>query len=136
MGVAYAPSLSGSPFRRAAEGQAVVDASWALASRGGGRFDRNLLLGATIAQYPAWVLGTVLGVLFGDAIGDPRDLGLNAIFPAFFLALLVDEARTPRARAVAVGGAVIALALVPVAPAGLPIIAACLAAVVGAWWRA
>jgi predicted branched-subunit amino acid permease len=113
----------------------VVDASWALANRGGGRFDRNLLLGATIAQYPAWQLGTVLSVLFGNAIGDPRDLGLNAIFPAFFLALLVEEARTPRARAVALGGAAIALALVPVAPAGLPIIAACLAAVAGAWRR-
>jgi branched chain amino acid efflux pump len=136
MGVAYAPSLHGSKLRRAAEGQAIVDASWALANRGGGRFDRNLLLGATIAQYPAWQVGTVLGVLFGEAIGDPRDLGLDAIFPAFFLALLVEEAKTPRARAVAAGGAAIALALVPIAPAGLPIIAACVAAVVGAWWRA
>lgn len=135
MGVAYAPSLSGGRLRRAAEGQAIVDASWALANRGEGRFDRNLLLGATIAQYPAWQLGTVLGVLFGNAIGDPRDLGLNAIFPAFFLALLVDEARAPRARAVAAGGAAIALALVPVAPPGVPIIAACLAAAFGSWWR-
>lgn len=135
MGVAYAPSLSGGRLRRAAEGQAIVDASWALANRGEGRFDRNLLLGATIAQYPAWQLGTVLGVLFGNAIGDPRDFGLNAIFPGFFLALLVDEARTPRARAVAAGGAAIALALVPVAPPGVPIIAACLAAAFGSWWR-
>jgi 4-azaleucine resistance transporter AzlC len=135
MGVAYAPSLRGSAVRRAAEGQAVVDASWALANRGGGRFDRNLLLGATIAQYPAWQIGTILGVLFGNAIGDPKDLGLDAIFPAFFLALLVEEARTARARAVIVGGAAIALALVPVAPPGVPIIAACLAAVAGAWSR-
>jgi predicted branched-subunit amino acid permease len=136
MGVAYAGSLRGGPLRRAAEGQAVVDASWALANRGGGRFDRNLLLGATIAQYPAWQVGTVLGVVFGDAIGDPRDLGLGAIFPAFFLALLVEEASTARARMVALGGAAIALALVPLAPPGVPIIAACLAAVVGGWWRA
>src|SRR5207248_11793251 len=108
MGAAYAPSLRGGPLRRAAEGQAVVDASWALANRGGGRFDRNLLLGATIAQYPAWQLGTVLGVLFGDAIGDPRDLGLDAIFPAFFLALLVGEIRSRRAVGVALGGPAIA----------------------------
>ena len=135
MGVAYAPSLRGSPLRRGAEGQAVVDASWALANRGDGRFDRNLLLGATIAQYPAWVLGTTAGVLFGDVIGNPKDLGLDAIFPAFFLALMVEEARTTRARLVMAGGAAIALALVPVAPAGVPIVAACLAAVVGAWWR-
>src|SRR5881275_601562 len=118
MGAAYAPSLRGGPLRRAAEGQAVVDASWALANRGGGRFDRNLLLGATIAQYPAWQIGTLLGVLFGDLIGDPKDLGLDAIFPAFFLALLVGETRSRRA--------------VGVALAGVPIIAACAAAVVGA----
>ena len=132
MGVAYASALHGGALRRGAEGQALVDASWALANRGGGRFDRNLLLGATIAQYPTWVLGTVLGVVFGDAIGDPRDLGLDAIFPAFFLALLVGEMRSRRAVGVALGGAAIALALVPVAPAGVPIIAACAAAVVGA----
>jgi 4-azaleucine resistance transporter AzlC len=131
MGVAYAGSLRGGARRRALEGQALVDASWALANRGGGRFDRNLLLGATIAQYPAWVLGTLAGVIFGDVIGDPRDLGLDAIFPAFFLALLVGELTTPRSRAVAVGGAAIALALVPFAPPGLPIIAACLAAIAG-----
>src|SRR2546423_11038852 len=98
MGVAYAPSLSGGRLRRAAEGQAVVDASWALANRGGGRFDRNLLLGATIAQYPAWQLGTILGVVFGDAIGDPRGLRPHAILPALFPALLVEEMRTPPAR--------------------------------------
>jgi predicted branched-subunit amino acid permease len=40
MGVAVAPHLKGGPLRRALEGQAVVDASWALASRGEGRFDR------------------------------------------------------------------------------------------------
>jgi len=131
MGVAYAPSLSGGPLRRAAEGQAVVDASWALANRGGGRFDRNLLLGATIAQYPAWQLGTVLGVLFGNAIGDPRDLGLNAIFPAFFLALLAAELNRPMAVPVVALAGAIALALTPVLPAGLPVLLASTTALLG-----
>ena len=63
MGVALAPSLTGGAARRAAEGQAIVDASWALAARGGGRLDRNVMLGATIPQYPGWVLGTVIGGL-------------------------------------------------------------------------
>ena len=67
MGIAVAPSLPGSATRRAVEGQAVVDASWALANQGDGRFDRHMLLGATLPQYPAWVGGTVLGVLLGDA---------------------------------------------------------------------
>ena len=72
MGIALAPSLRGGPLRRALEGQTVVDASWALANQGGGRFDRDLLIGATIAQYPGWVGGTILGALGGGLIGDPR----------------------------------------------------------------
>lgn len=84
MGVAVAPYLKGGPIRRALEGQAVIDASWALASRGGGRFDREfMMIGATIPQYTAWVGGTVIGV-FGEALtADPAKLGLDAVFPAF-----------------------------------------------------
>lgn len=127
MGIAIAPSLRTGPLGRALRGQALVDASWALANRGDGRFDIHLLVGSTLAQYPAWVGGTVIGVLVGGAIGDPKTLGLDAIFPAFFLGLLVVEMRRPQARPVAALGAVIALALTPVAPAGVPIIAAALA---------
>src|SRR3954451_22323383 len=43
MGTALAPSLPGGPLRRAVQGQAVVDSSWALANRGDGSFDRWLL---------------------------------------------------------------------------------------------
>ena len=89
MGIALAPSLTGRAARRAIEGQAMVDASWAIAHEGGGRFDRDRLLGATIPQYPGWVLGTVMGALGGDLVGDPERLGLDAVLPAFFLALLV-----------------------------------------------
>ncbi|HEY6523211.1 MAG TPA: AzlC family ABC transporter permease [Solirubrobacteraceae bacterium] len=124
MGIAIAPSLRGGPLSRALRGQAIVDASWALANRGGGRFDIEYLLGSTLAQYPAWVGGTVLGVLAGGLIGNPRSLGLDAIFPAFFLGLLVAEMRRPQARPVAALGAVIALVLIPLTPAGVPIIVA------------
>lgn len=127
MGIAIAPSLRAGPLGRALRGQALVDASWALANRGDGGFDIHLLVGSTLAQYPGWVGGTVIGVLAGGAIGDPKTLGLDAIFPAFFLGLLVAEMRRPQARPVAALGAVIALALAPVAPAGVPIIAAALA---------
>ena len=131
MGIALAPSLPGSRARRAATGQAVVDASWALANQGDGRFDRHLLIGATIPQYPAWVLGTAVGVLVGDSIGDPAKFGLDAIYPAFFLALLVEELDSRTEAAVALGGAAVALALTPVAPAGVPVLAACLVALIG-----
>src|SRR3954454_5995261 len=61
MGFALAPSLRGSRLERAAQGQAVIDASWAMASRGDGSFDRTLLLGATIPQWFAWQAGTIAG---------------------------------------------------------------------------
>ena len=50
MGVALAPSLPGRALWRAAQGQTVVDASWALASRGDGTFDRWLLFGSSAVQ--------------------------------------------------------------------------------------
>ena len=131
MGAALGPSLPGGPAKRAAQGQAVVDASWALAGRGDGSFDRWLLFGATATQYVTWQLGTIAGALGGDLLGDPDKLGLDAIYPAFFLGLLLAEARTRRAVAVAALGACIALALVPFTPAGVPILAASAAALVG-----
>jgi predicted branched-subunit amino acid permease len=131
MGLAAAPALRGGPLRRALEGQAVVDASWALAARGEGGFDREALLGATIPQYPAWVLGTVIGVLLGGTIANPADFGLDAIFPAFFLALLAAELKRPMAVPVVALAGAIALALTPVLPAGLPVLLAAATALLG-----
>jgi 4-azaleucine resistance transporter AzlC len=131
MGLAAAPALRGRALRRAVEGQAVVDASWALAVRGEGSFDRELLLGATMPQYPAWVAGTLIGVLAGGALGDPDTLGLDAIFPAFFLGLLAAELSRPRAAAAALLGGAIALSLTPVLPPGLPVLLASAASLIG-----
>jgi predicted branched-subunit amino acid permease len=133
MGVAAAPALRGRAVRRAAEGQAMVDASWALAARGEGGFNRELMLGASFPQYPAWVGGTALGVFFGDALGDPATLGLDAIFPAFFLGLLAAEFGKPRAIAAALIGGAVALSLTPVLPPGVPVLLASSAALLGLW---
>jgi 4-azaleucine resistance transporter AzlC len=132
MGVAVAPFLKGGLLRRALEGQAVVDASWALASRSGGRFDREFMMGATVPQVAAWIGGTVIGVLAGDVVGDVEWLGLDVIFPAFFLALLVDELHDGKQTiAAALIAVVLSLALVPLVPPGVPVIAACAAALLG-----
>jgi 4-azaleucine resistance transporter AzlC len=131
MGVALAPSLPGRALWRAVQGQTVVDASWALAVREDGTFDRKLLFGSSAIQYTTWVSGTVLGALAGDVLGDPDKLGLDALYPAFFVALLISEARSKRARSAAALGAVIALALVPFTPAGVPVLVASVAALIG-----
>jgi len=132
MGVAVAPFLKGGPLRRALEGQAVIDASWALASRDGGRFDREFMMGATLPQVAAWICGTVIGVLASDVVGDVERLGLDAVFPAFFVALLVGELRDGgRTIAAALIAAALSLALVPFVPPGVPVIAACAGALLG-----
>ena len=109
MGIALAPSLPGGPLKRGLQGQTVVDASWALANNGDGTFDRWLLFGTTAPQYVTWVLGTVAGAYGGDLLGDPDRLGLDAVFPTFFLALVLAELKDPRSRVVALIGALIAL---------------------------
>ena len=131
MGIALAPWLRGSRLVRAALGQGVVDASWALANRGDGRFEPKLLLGATVPQWVGWNGGTVLGVLVGSALPEAETLGLDAVFPAFFLFLLAGELRSGRHRLAAGLGVVLALALLPWAPTGVPIVAAGLGALVG-----
>jgi 4-azaleucine resistance transporter AzlC len=135
MGVAIAPSVRGGRLRRALMGQAIIDASWALANRGGGRFDVHYMLGATIVNYPAWVAGTAIGVFGVDRIGDPADLGFDAIFPAFFLGLLANELRGTLSIGAAAIGAAVALALTPFTPAGVPVLAACAGALLALRWR-
>ena len=124
MGIALAPSLPGSALMRAAQGQTVVDSSWALANNKDGTFDRWLLFGTTLPQYLSWVAGTVAGCFAGDLVQDTEAIGLDAVFPTFFLALVIAELRDRRARPVAAAGVLIALALVPIAPPGIPILAA------------
>lgn len=131
MGIALAPWLPGGPLRRAAQGQAVVDASWAMAMRADGSFDRHFLFGSTAVQYVSWALGTVVGVLAGTALGDVSRFGVDAIYPAFFLALLIGEARNRSAVTVALIGGAIALLLTPFTPPGVPILAASVAALAG-----
>ena len=132
MGIALAPSLRGNAWRRAATGQAMIDYSWAVASRGDGRFDPWFMLGVTLPSYPCWVVGTAIGVYAGDLIGDPGKFGLDALFPAFFLCLLAGGELRRGLPAIAAGlGALIALVLVPFTPAGVPVIAATGAALIG-----
>ncbi len=132
MGIAIGPSLRGGPVRRAVEGQTIVDASWAAAHRGGGRFDREVMMGATAPQWVLWVAGTVIGAVFAPPDHIMRAFGMDAAFPAFFLVLLMEEAAASRrARLVSGLGAGVAAGLVTVLPAGVALIGSTVAALVG-----
>lgn len=109
----------------------MVDASWAMANRGDGRFDRAFLFGPTAPQYVGWVTGTSVGELGEHALCDLSRFGLDAVYPALFLALLVAERRNGRPRGAAWVGGAIALALAPFAPPGVPVLVASVAALVG-----
>ena len=134
MGIASATSFPGGSLKRGAQAQAIVDTSWALSARGDGTYDRWFMFGTTAPQYVAWSTGTIIGALGGGFLGDPHKLGLDAIFPTFFLALLIGELRAGRrAIVVAILGALIALSLVPFTPPGVPVLAASLAVIAGMW---
>jgi 4-azaleucine resistance transporter AzlC len=131
MGVAAASAFRGGPLRRTLEAQALVDASWAIAGDGTGRFDRGLLLGASIPQALGWWVGTAIGALGGAWLPNTHTLGLDAIFPAFFLLLLIDQVKDRRALTAALLGAAICLVLIPHAPAGIPVAASAAGALIG-----
>ncbi len=131
MGLAIGPSLPGGPLRRALGGQAVVDASWVISNLGEGRFDRYKLWGATVPQWCGWTGGTAIGALSQGALGDLDRFGIDAVYPAFFACLLVLELRQGRGRLVALLGGAVALGLSPFTPAGIPVLAASVVALLG-----
>ncbi len=128
--VTVASIFPGGKLRRLVESQAIVDESWALSGRRGS-FEWPILVGSGLVFYGLWVGSTAAGTLIGGVLGDPNALGLDAAFAALFLALAVPYLRERRSREAAALAAVITLVLLPFAPAGVPIIAASAACLVG-----
>ena len=73
-------------------------------------------------------------MLGGGSLGDPETYGLDAMFPALFLALLAGQLRSRSAVHAAVLGGGIALLLIPIAPAGVPVMAAVTGALIAVRW--
>jgi 4-azaleucine resistance transporter AzlC len=128
--VTVASIFPGGRLRRLVESQAIVDESWALSGRRG-RFEWPILVGAGLVFYVLWVGSTAMGTALGGVLEDPNTLGLDAAFAALFLALAVPYLREPRARQAAALAGFIALVLIPFTPAGVPIIAASAACLLG-----
>jgi len=78
-----------------------------------------------------WNIGSIAGALLGSLMGEPETWGLDAAFPAAFIALLVPHLGTAPGRVTAFLGAALAIATVPIAPAGVPLLVAAIAVVPG-----
>jgi branched chain amino acid efflux pump len=110
---------------RALAAHLVIDETTAMArAQSDPAAARHAFLATGVSVWVFWNAGTLAGALVGGGIGDPQTLGLDAMFPAAFLALLAPQLRRPGAPAAAIAGVAIALALVPFAPAGVPVVAA------------
>jgi predicted branched-subunit amino acid permease len=136
-GLAISRALPRGPLpRRLADAYLVVDESVALAlaasARGApprevtARFRR---IGLAVSA--AWIGFTAVGAYGGQLLGDPQVWGLDAAFPAGFVALLAPWLRSPAGRRAAAAGAVLAVALTPFTPPGVPLLAAALGALAG-----
>ncbi len=136
IGISVASCFRGSRLRRFFECQVVADVNWALAHRGGGRYDRRILLGVGVVMWAVWVCATVIGLALGGVVGDPRRFGLDALFPAMFVAILVPQLRPQRNALTAALAAGLALLAIPFVPPGIPILIGSLAVIVGGWRRA
>lgn len=94
MALSAQSALRGGRWRRSLEAQAVADAAWACARQPDGSVDREKMIGATLAQWPAWVGGTAVGAYLAPGPDVARALGLDVIFPAFFLVFVLDILRS------------------------------------------
>jgi predicted branched-subunit amino acid permease len=130
-GLRLAPLLGWHGWRRAAAAHLVIDESTAMSvNRAGTPAARVGFLSTGIAVFVLWNLATLGGALAGTALGDPRTFGLDAAVGGAFLALLWPRLSTGLNRVVAVLAVALALGLVPVTTAGVPVLAAAVVAVV------
>ncbi|MEQ1703047.1 MAG: AzlC family ABC transporter permease [Ilumatobacteraceae bacterium] len=130
-GLAMAPHLKGRLSVRLLAAQWTIDESTAMAAAQDDERHRRAAFWITGGSiYLFWNLGTLLGALLGSAI-DPKTFGLDAAFPAGFVAMLWPLLRERRSAMAALIGAALCLVLIPFTPVGVPILAAALGILVG-----
>lgn len=125
-GVVMTPVLTGSRWWRALVSHLMIDESMAIGTAQSEPADQRYgYLAGGISILLLWNASTFIGASVVSSAGDAVETwGLDATIPAAFLALVWPRLKDPMQRLVAIGGAIIAMVLVPIAPAGLPIIAA------------
>lgn len=124
-GLRLGPLLGLSPGRRAVAAQLVIDESTAMSVTRPDRESARVGFWSTgLAVFVFWNLFTLLGAWAGDALGDPRRYGLDAAVGAAFIGLLWPRLTDRRNQLVAVLATALAVGLVPVTAAGVPVLAA------------
>jgi predicted branched-subunit amino acid permease len=124
-GLKVAPMLGWRGVRRAAAAHLVIDESSAMTlTRTTQEHARAGFLSTGLSVFALWNLATLVGALAGNSLGDPRRYGLDAAVGGAFLGLLWPRLTTMRNRVAALLGAAVALSLVPLTPAGVPVLAA------------
>jgi predicted branched-subunit amino acid permease len=135
-GVVMAPALTGPWWKRALWSQLMIDETTAIGSaQSEARWRRYGYLFSGAVLFVAWNVSTLVGAAGLSSTGDlVSDWGIDATIPAAFLALLWPRLSDDGQRRSALAGALIALALVPIAPPGVPIVVGGLGVLAG--WRA
>ena len=110
--------------RRLAAAQVTIDESAAMATAAPPEHARAAFWGTGLSVFVFWNLMTLLGALGAAPLGDPADLGLDALVPAAFLALLWPQLVSRSRIGIAVAGALVALVSLPLVPAGVPVLLA------------
>ena len=109
--------------RRLAAAHFVIDETTAMAiARDDPTLSRYAFWATGLALFVLWNLGTVAGALATHAVSNPKVLGLDAAPPAAFLALLAPRLRAREPLAIAIAAAVVAIAVLPFVPAGVPLL--------------
>lgn len=123
--------IKGSVWKRALGAHLTIDESTALgmAQEDPSDVESAFWVGG-VSVFVFWNVGTLIGAIGGQAIGDPNALGLDAAFPAGFISLAAGSLRHTAGRIAAAAGFVIAIVAVPFTPAGVPILLAAAGAVI------
>ena len=124
-GLRLAPLLAYRGVKRALAAHVLIDESTAMSVTRTSRSAARLgFLVTGVSIFVLWNAATLAGALAGNALGDPRRYGLDAAVGAAFLALLWPRLHRPAHRLVALAAAAVALGIVPLVPAGVPVLAA------------
>jgi predicted branched-subunit amino acid permease len=124
-GLRLAPLLAWRGVRRVLAAHVLIDESTAMSVTRETRDAARLgFLVTGVSVFVLWNVATFAGAVAGNELGDPRRYGLDAAVGAAFLALLWPRLHRRRNQLVAVAAAAVALGIVPMAPAGVPVLAA------------